>query len=124
MALASLDTFGTGFLLALVFFGVHLLVLGSLLYRSRYVPRVLGVLIVAAGAGYILDSLATFFVPGHGGLTSAVLVAPALVGELGLTAWLLVKGVKVRRDGATRDARSARPTTVDAPAPIATGGTR
>jgi hypothetical protein len=100
MALSALATFSAGFLLALVFFGVHLVALGVLLYRSRYVPRAFGVLLVAAGAGYIADSLAKFFVAGHGGLASAVLVAPAVAGELGLTAWLLVKGVDVRREAA------------------------
>ncbi len=124
MVLSSLDTFSTGFLLALVFFGVHLAALGFLLYRSRYVPRMLGILVVAAGLGYILDSLATFFVPGHGGLASAVLVAPAVVGELGLTAWLLVKGVNVRRGRTTIDSFSAPPTSVDAPIADAAGGTR
>jgi hypothetical protein len=115
MALLSLDTFSTGFLLALVFFGVHLVALGFLLYRSRYVPRAFGVLLVAAGVGYIADSLATFFVAGHGGLASAVLVAPAVLGELGLTGWLLVKGVKVRREAATRDSSGARPASTDSP---------
>ena len=47
MALTALGTFSAGFLLALVFFGVHLLVLGFLFYRSRYVPRAFGVLLVA-----------------------------------------------------------------------------
>ncbi len=125
MALSSLDTFSAGFLLALVFFGVHLVALGILLYRSHYVPRALGVLVVAAGVGYIGDSLATFFVPGHGGLASGVLIAPALVGELGLTAWLLVKGVNVRREAATRDTFSAPPpTAVEVPIAEAVGGAR
>jgi hypothetical protein len=123
-ALSSLETFSTGFLLALVVFGVHLAAVGVLFYRSRYVPRALGVLLVAAGVGYILDSLATFFVPGHGGLTSAVLVAPVVVGELGVTAWLLVKGVDVRRESATPDGFGTPPMSVDAPSAIATGGTR
>ena len=124
MALSSLDTFSAGFLLALVFFGVHLVTLGFLFYRSHYVPRVLGVLLVAAGAGYILDSLATFFVADHGGLASAVLVAPAVVGELGLAAWLLVKGINVRCEATTRDSFGARPTSVVVPIASATGGTR
>jgi len=94
-ALARFQTFSTGFTLALVFFGVHLIGLGLLLKRSRYVPAVLGVLLGIAGVGYILNSLGTFFVPGHGGLASAVLLTPALLGEVGLTAWLLVKGVSV-----------------------------
>jgi hypothetical protein len=97
MALAALDTFSAGFLLALVLFGVHLLTLGCLLHRSRYVPRVFGALLVAAGVGYIADSLAGLFIADHGGLVSAVLLAPALVGELGLTAWLLLRGVTVPR---------------------------
>jgi Domain of unknown function (DUF4386) len=42
MALAALDAFSVSFLLALVLFGVHLLTLGWLLYRSHYLPRVLG----------------------------------------------------------------------------------
>ena len=103
MALAALDTFSAGFLLALVLFGVHLLTLGCLLYRSRYLPRVLGVLLVAAGVGYIADSLAGLLLADHGGLVSAVLLAPAVVGELGLTAWLLLRGVTVPRP-ATRQA--------------------
>jgi hypothetical protein len=97
MALAALDTFSAGFLLALVLFGVHLLTLGWLLYRSRYLPRVLGALLVAAGVGYVADSLAGLLLADHGGLVSAVLLTPAVVGELGLTAWLLLRGVTVPR---------------------------
>ena len=95
MALAALDTFDAGFLLALVLFGVQLLMSGFLLYRSCYLPRVFGALLVAAGVGYVADSLAGLLLADHGGLVSAVLLTPAVVGELGLTAWLLLRGVKV-----------------------------
>lgn len=70
--------------------------MGFLLHRSRYVPRVFGALLVAAGVGYMADSLAGLFIADHGGLASAVLLVPA-VGELGLTAWLLLRGVTVSR---------------------------
>ncbi|HZD72531.1 MAG TPA: DUF4386 domain-containing protein [Actinomycetota bacterium] len=96
-ALAALDTFSAGFLLALVLFGVHLLTLGYLLYRSRYLPRVLGALLVAAGVGYVVDSLAGLLVADHGGLVRVVLLTPAVAGELGLTAWLLLRGVRMPR---------------------------
>lgn len=86
------DHFGD---VGLIMFGVHNLCLGYLLYRSRYVPRIFGVLLVAAGFGYIADSLCNFFVPNYSPIATAVLLAPALVGELGLTLWLLVKGVKL-----------------------------
>ncbi|HEX2361492.1 MAG TPA: DUF4386 domain-containing protein [Jiangellaceae bacterium] len=99
-ALSALDTFDTGFLLALIFFGIHLVALGLLLYRSRYVPRALGALLAAGGVGYIVDSLASLLVEGYSGLATAILLAPAVVGELGIAVWLLVKGVSVRRPSA------------------------
>lgn len=94
-ALSSLETFSAGFLLALVFFGAHLASLGVLLYRSRYVPRVLGGVLAAAGVGYVAHGLASFFLAGYGGAATAVLLAPAVIGELGLALWLLVKGVRI-----------------------------
>jgi hypothetical protein len=92
-ASAAFDTFSTGFSLALVFFGAHLLVLGDLLRRSRYVPVLIAILMLGAGAGYILDGLATFLLPGRAEMWSTILLTPAFLGEMGLTGWLLVKGV-------------------------------
>jgi len=108
IAMSSLDTFSAGFLVAIVFFGVHLVALGFLLVRSGYVPRVLAILVVAAGASYMLDSLVKIFVPDYDGLIRVVLLAPAVVGELGLTAWLLVKGVNVGRAADTSTSATAR----------------
>ncbi len=95
-ALVDLEVFSAGFLVALVFFGVHLVLLGVLFHRSGYIPRLLAVLLVAAGVGYVVDSLASLTVTGYGGATAAVLLTPAVVGEVGLTLWLLVKGVRTR----------------------------
>ena len=75
--------------------------LGYLLYRSRYVPRGLGILLAIGGSGYIVHSLANFFVADQSGLASAIVLAPAAVGELAFTAWLLFKGVDVRRRATT-----------------------
>lgn len=99
-ALTSLNAFSTGFHLGLVIFGIHLALLGYLLFVSRYVPRVISVLVTAGGIGYVLDNLGLFFVPDYSTTASAVFLIPAVVGELGLTAWLLVKGVQVCRPAA------------------------
>ena len=93
LALLSLEGFGTGFKLGLIFFGAHLMVLGYLLSTSRYLPRSVGVLVVAAGIGYLADSLGSLFAPGYGGLARALPMVPAVVGELALTFWLVIKGV-------------------------------
>lgn len=93
-ALAEMESFSLGFQVALTVFGIHMTLLGILLYRSAYVPRILAGLVVAAGAGYVADNLAGLFTDLAPAL-SAVLVAPSLLGELGLLCWLLVKGVRV-----------------------------
>lgn len=90
---ASLGTFDTGFALALIIFGVHCLGLGVLFWRSRYIPRPLAALLLAAGIGYITDNLIATLAPAANPDLTVVLLAPALVGELGLTFWLLIKGV-------------------------------
>jgi hypothetical protein len=97
LAFSYLDAHTYGYLIALVFFGLHLAVLGYLVYRSTYFPRVLGVLLALAAAGYLLDSFTFFLVPGYDGALSPVVLAPAVVAELAMILWLLLKGVDVRR---------------------------
>lgn len=104
LALSSLDTFNAGFWFAMTFFGVHLVALGVLFYRSRYVPRALAALLSAAGVGYVAHSAGYFSLPDHGGPASAALLLPALVGELALIAWLFVKGVDARPQAARTSA--------------------
>jgi Domain of unknown function (DUF4386) len=107
MALSDFQTFGTGFLLALVLFGIHLVLLGLLLQRSRYVPRALAVLLALAGVGYVAHGLATFFVTDYGALGKAILLTPAFLGEIGLTAWLLVNPGRVPLVGASEGGLSS-----------------
>lgn len=95
LALDQLVTFHAGFLVALVVFGAHLVALGTLFLRSGCVPRVISVLLVAAGVGYVGDSFAALLGDGAPTMVSVVLLAPAILGELALTGWLLVKGVQV-----------------------------
>jgi len=65
---------------------------------GMFSPLVLESLVVpgdAAATGYLTDGLANVFVTGYGGLTSMILLTPALLGELGLTAWLLAKSISL-----------------------------
>ena len=107
LALVSLEAFGTGFRLGLVFFGLHLVALSWLLVASGYVPRAIGVLVVASGIAYGTSSLAQFFLPGDTAAASAALLASAAIGELALTGWLLVKGIKFLEGAASGTASSA-----------------
>lgn len=91
-----LDAFDYGWRrVGLVFFGLHLLVLGYLILKSDYVPSLLSVLLMAAAAGYLTDSFANILLPNYADYETAFLLIvaiPALIGELSLTFWLLFRG--------------------------------
>lgn len=76
-----------------IFFGLHLLLLGYLVAASGFLPRWLGVLLLIAGAGYLLQSCGTIVMPSWKGVLDTAVVAMAVPGELAFTLWLLIKGV-------------------------------
>ena len=96
-ALLLLEMHGIGYSLGLVFFGVSILLLGFLIVRSGYIPKLLGILLIAAAVGYLTDSFASFFLPTYANyetIFALVVFLPALIAELSLGLWLLFKGVK------------------------------
>jgi hypothetical protein len=80
----SVTAFRTGWDVALAIFGLHLVGLGGLVYRSADFPRFLGALVILAGAGYIADSFGRIFLPGY----TLTLSTFTFVGEALLIAWL------------------------------------
>ncbi len=78
--------------IGLVFFGFYCLLIGYLIFRSTFLPRILGALMVVAGLGWL-----TFLSPPLAKSLSPYVLAPGIVGEGLLTVWLLVKGVNVQR---------------------------
>lgn len=98
LALVFLETHGYGYAVGLLFFAAHCLLLGWLVLRSGYVPRVLGGLLVVAAVGYLADTLARTLLADYAafeGVFTAVVFTPAFVAELSFCLWLLVKGVRI-----------------------------
>jgi len=96
--LLFLNTFNNTWLIGLVFFGLHLFVLGYLIFKSGYIPRILGILLIVASIGYLIDSFANFLLPNYTeykDIFLLVVVVPGIIGELSLTFWLLFKGAKI-----------------------------
>ena len=94
-----LDAFNHTWLIGLVFFGIHLSILGYLIFKSGYMPRILGLLLIVASAGYLTDSFANFLMPNYTDykdIFSMAVILPGVIGELMLTLWLLLKGVKIQ----------------------------
>lgn len=75
-----------------MFFGLHLLVLGYLVYRSGYLPKVIGGLLVFVGLVYLAQSFGNILLPN----AKAVFTAMGSLGflEIAFPVWLLIKGVK------------------------------
>lgn len=84
------------------FFGLHLLLLGYLVYKSAYFPPILGVLLALASLGYILQSYGAFLVPQYDAILDTVVLVLAVPGELAFTLWLLIKGVKEQQTTVSR----------------------
>ena len=94
LALLSINIYKTGFVTAQLFFGTWLFPLGYLVYKSRFLPRFLGVLLILDGIGVLIWFLQALLLPDHPAIHYPGL-AVSLIAEVGLALWLLVKGVKV-----------------------------
>ncbi len=107
LAMLFLDINAFGILLWGMLFGFHLVLLGSLTYRSGFWPRALGVLLLLAGVGYLAQSFGHLLAPDLDEALSTVVILLAVPAELAFTIWLLWKGVDVDRWHARADAATA-----------------
>lgn len=93
LARVSLRLHGLGYNISIVFFGLHLLLLGWLIVKSNFLPRTIGILLAIAGLCYLVNSFAIFVAPAFATLLSSFILLPGLVGEGALALWLVIIGV-------------------------------
>jgi hypothetical protein len=84
-----------GIYIAHVFWGLWLVPFGLLVFRSGLLPRILGALLILAGAGYLADFLRYVFAPN----VQVTVTQFTFIGELLVPLWLVVRGVDTRRSG-------------------------
>jgi hypothetical protein len=92
LAFLSVRLYGFGSGIAFVFYGIGSIVIGYLIFRSAYLPRVLGLLLALSGLGFVTRSFLLILAPAY---ASSVLLVPTAVAGLALAVWLLVRGVDV-----------------------------
>jgi Domain of unknown function (DUF4386) len=90
----AVSLFSSGFGFSLLFFAGFCVLVGALILRSRLVPRLIGLLMVLAGACYAVNTLALVLSPALSDRLLPAILLPPFVGELSLALWLLVKGVR------------------------------
>jgi hypothetical protein len=94
-ALLAVDAFNYAWLIGLVCFGVHLILLGYMVVASGWTARVLGYVLMVAGAAYIIDTLARAVLADYADVENlflAIVAVPSVIGELWFTMWLLMRG--------------------------------
>ena len=93
LVLASFHpTWGMG----LIFFGAHLLLVGYLIYKSGYIPKLIGLLLALAGAAHIIQNVNAYLFP-KPDLGYVAVTPHALIGELVFMFWLLIRGWKIKQ---------------------------
>ena len=76
----------------LILFGIHLVLLGYLVYRSGYIPKILGILLVIAGSGWVVYELGPFLFPNAD--LGFLFITFSL--EVIFMLWLLIRGWKIQ----------------------------
>ena len=90
--MSLIGTFSHGWEFGLIIFGVHLLLLGYLMFKAGYMRKILGILIILASLGYMIDGLGRLLSTQYNISISMF----TFIGEVVLIFWLLIKGRKIQ----------------------------
>ena len=93
LAMVFFDMYEHGIMIDEIFWGLWLIPLGLLVYKSGFVPKVLGVLLIIGCFGHLISFLSVFLFPGYSTILTPI-AETIMLGELPIFLWLLIKGVK------------------------------
>ncbi len=89
-----LENYDNGILILHIFWGLWLLPFGFLVYKSGFLPKVLGILLMLGCCGYFVNFVGNTLFENYGGsLISNIASKPAAFGEIGTCLWLLIRGL-------------------------------
>jgi hypothetical protein len=90
-----LEQYKNGMRIVHIFSGLWLFPFGYLVFRSGFLPKILGVLLMLGCFGYLINFLGNTLVAEYGKMgISSYISLPASMGEIGICLWLLIMGVK------------------------------
>jgi len=96
LALMFLNLHTQGLDISMIFFGFYCLLIGYLILKSTFLPRIIGALLMIAGLCYLINYSATFIAPQFAAHLVPYILIPGLA-EIVLALWLLVMGLNTER---------------------------
>jgi hypothetical protein len=97
LVMLFLDMHSKGYAIAQIFFGLWLLPLGYLVYKSGFFPRTLGAVLMAGAFSYLAELLVGFLFPDLAESFLLAIAMPAALAEMTFVLWLLARGVSTRQ---------------------------
>jgi Domain of unknown function (DUF4386) len=94
LAMQFLNLHGDGFVVAGIFWGLWLFPFGILVFRSGFLPRILGILLIAACFGYLAQSFTSLLLPSYEDVVYRFAGIAVTLGEPAMLLWLLIRGAK------------------------------
>jgi hypothetical protein len=92
-AMLFVNLYKNGTVIAQIPYGIWLFPLGYLVFKSGFLPKILGIFLIADFFGQLIFVMQRFLLPGYAAISYPCLVV-GFIAELSLTLWLLIKGVK------------------------------
>ena len=93
-AMANLKMFENGIVLIGIFWGLWLIPFGQLVYKSGFIPKILGVFLIAGGISYFIDVTVFILIPEFHKQTNILVAVISSIAEFSMVLWLLIKGIK------------------------------
>lgn len=95
LIMAFIKMYNYGNVVIGIFWGLWLIPFGQLVYRSGFMPKILGILLIIGGSAYVLDAFIFVLFPSyHYSITGIIVGLTSSVAEFAMVFWLLIKGVR------------------------------
>lgn len=99
LVMQCLRTYSSGLLISQIFWGLWLLPFGWLVWRSGFLPKILGFFLMLGCIGYVIDFIGTTGIPGYNDTSIGnYITKPATIGEIGICLWMLIVGIWKKKE--------------------------
>ena len=98
LAMLKLQAYQNGIVLIGIFWGLWLIPFGQLVYKSGFIPKIFGALLIAGGVSYLFDVTVFILFPEFHDKTNILVAFTSSIAELSMVLWFLIKGIKSTKE--------------------------